>query len=197
MKTASARCFWLKVTLSGVVLVFLAGPFCISEIWGQAKEKQKGKSESVAVEDKGEQKEVDVPKAPPDDFMVEVYKALDERKVEKLSIKDKFKHYKEDLDVEISLTYFNWSLKPDDFWDRQVNVETKMKDGYVIEKFVKNGFGEFAFVPAGETATKDVYRKEVITESGGQSVATMCECPVGPAEKARFQSLLKKMVLKK
>ena len=197
MITHPSRCFWLKMLCNGVLLVFLAWFFCASELSGQAKEKQKGKRESPAVEEKGEQTEADVPKPPPGDFMVEVYKALDEKKVEKLSIKDKFRHYKEDLDVEINLTYFNWSLKPEDFWNRQIHVDTKMKDGYIIEKFVKNGFGEFAYVRPGETETKDVYRKEIITESGGRSVATMSECPVGAAEKQRFQHLVEKIVLKK
>jgi hypothetical protein len=197
MITHSSRCFWLRMFCGGILLSFLAWTFCNSELLGQTKEKQKGKSEPTVGEDKGEQKDVDVPKAPPDDFMVEVYKALDEKKLEKLSIKDKFKHYKEDLDVEISLTYFNWSLKPDDYYNRQIHVDTKMKDGYVIETFVKNGFGEFANVVPGETATKDVYRKEIITESGGQSVATMCECPVAATEKRRFQALVQKIVLKK
>ena len=197
MMSYSSRCFWLRMCCNGVLLFFLAWFLCTSEVAGQAKEKQKGKGDAPATEDKGEQKEADVPKPPPGDFLVEVYKVLDEKKVEKLTIKDKFKHYKEELEVEIDLKYFNWALNPDDFWNRQIHVDIKMKDGYVIEKFVKNGFGEYGYVKPGETETKDVYRKELITESGGQSVATMCDCPIGTPEKQRFHLLLQKIVLKK
>jgi hypothetical protein len=181
-----------------VVLLFTVAWFCCnSELAGQAKEKQKGKGDAPASDDKSEQKDAEVPKPPPGDFMVDIYKALDERKVETLKIKDKFKHYKEDLEVEIELKYFNWALNSEDYWNRQVHVDTKLKDGYVIEKFVKTGFGEFGYIKPGETESKDVYRKEIITESGGQSVATMCDCPIGAPEKQRFQLLLQKMVLKK
>ena len=90
--------------------------------------------------------------------MVSVYKALDEKQIEKLSIKDKFKHYKEELDVEIELRYFNWALNSEDYWDRQIHVDVKLKDGYVIEKYTKSGFGEFGYIKPGDTETKDIYR---------------------------------------
>ena len=197
MMTHSSLYLWLRMCCNGVLLFFVVWLFCPLELAGQAKEKPKGKVEAPAAGDKEEQKEAEVPKPPPGDFMVEAYKALDEKKVEKLSIKDKFKHYKEELDVEIDLKYFNWSLNPDDFWNRQVHIDIKMKDGYVIEKFVKNGFGEFGYIKPGDTETKDQYRKELITESGGQAVATMCDCPIGAPEKQRFQMLVQRLVFKK
>ena len=192
----SSRCFWLRMCWHVLLLFTVAWFSCSSELAGQAKEKQKGKGEAATADEKGEQKEVEVPKPPPGDFMVNIYKALDEKKVETLKIKDKFKHYKEDLEVEIELKYFNWALNSEDFWNRQIHIDVKMKDGYVIEKFVKSGFGEFGYVKPGETESKDVYRKELITESGGQSVATMCDCPIGAPEKQRFQMLVQKMTPK-
>ena len=193
----SSRFFWFRMCFHFVLLILVAGFLCDSELTGQAKEKQKGKGETASAEDQGEQKEVEVPVPPPGDFMVSVYKALDEKHIETLSIKDKFKHYKEELDVEIELRYFNWSLNSEDYWNRQIHVDIKLKDGYVIEKFTKTGFGEFGYIRPGNKETKDIYRKEIITESGGQSVATMCDCPIGAPEKQRFQALVQKMVFKK
>ena len=182
MMSHSSRFFWLRICSHTVLLFLVTWFLCNSDLAGQAKEKQKGKGEASSAEDKGEQKEAEVPKAPPGDFMVSIYKALDEKQIEKLSIKDKFKHYKEELDVEIELRYFNWALNSEDYWDRQIHVDVKLKDGYVIEKYTKSGFGEFGYIKPGDTETKDVYRKEKITESGGQSVATMCDCPIGAPE---------------
>ena len=197
MMSYFSRCFWSKIYCHVVMLFFVAWLCGASDLAGQAKEKQKGKGEASAADEKSEQKEVEVPKPPAGDFMVDIYKVLDEKKIETLKIKDKFKHYKEDLEVDIELKYFNWALNSEDFWNRQVHIDVKMKDGYVIEKFVKNGFGEFGYVKPGDTETKDVYRKELITESGGQSVATMCDCPIGAPEKQRFQMLVQKIVPKK
>ena len=196
MMNHSSRFFWLRMCSHAVLLFFVAWFLCNSDLAGQGKEKQKGKGEPPP-EDKGEQKEAEVPKPPPGDFMVTVYKALDEKQTEKINIKDKFKHYKEELDVEIELRYFNWALNSEDYWDRQVHLDIKLKDGYVVEKYMKSGFGEFGYIKPGDTETKDIYRTEKITESGGQSVATMCDCPIGAPEKQRFQMLLQKMVFKK
>ena len=61
----SSRFFWLRMC-SHTVLLFLVTSFlCNSELAGQAKEKQKGKGEAPPAEDKGEQKEAEVPKPPP------------------------------------------------------------------------------------------------------------------------------------
>jgi hypothetical protein len=139
----------------------------------------------------------EVPKPPKDDFTVEVYKVLDEKKAEKLTFKDKYRQEKTDLDVDVIVSYYNWSLSPDDYWNRQISIDTKTKEGYVIEKIVKSGFGELGFVKAGEKKTQDVYRREKITESGGVATATMTDVEIGPTEKERFHRLMQKFVLKK
>ncbi|MFN8005932.1 MAG: hypothetical protein U0V70_02650 [Terriglobia bacterium] len=197
MRPCFSRWFWLRMSCSGVLFLFVTCFLCPSSLLSQAKEKAKGKGNTTVAEEKGEEKEADVPTPPPGDFMVTIYKTLDGKNVEKLNMKDKFKHYKEDLDVDIELRYFNWALRPEDYWNRQVHIDVKLKDGYVIEKFVKNGFGEFGYVKAGDKDSKDVYRKEVITESNGQSVASMCDCPIGAPEKQRFQMLVEKITSKK
>ena len=144
-----------------------------------------------------EKKDAEVPKAPKDDFMVQVYQALDAKKTEKLSHKEKYKQDKSEEDVEVVLSYFNWAVSDDDYWNRQITIDTKTTDGFVVEKIVKSGFGELGFVKQGDTKTQDVYRKEKITVSGGQATATMADAAIGPAEKERFHKLLDRMVLKK
>ncbi|MCI0421811.1 MAG: hypothetical protein L0387_06925 [Acidobacteria bacterium] len=144
-----------------------------------------------------EKKDAEVPKAPKDDFMVQVYQALDEKKATKLTAKEKYKQDKTEEDVEVVLSYFNWSISDDDYWNRQVTLDTKTTDGFVIEKMVKSGFGELGYVKQGDSKTQDVYRKEKITVSGGQATATMADAQIGPAEKERFRKLLDRMVLKK
>jgi len=144
-----------------------------------------------------EKKDAEVPKAPKDDFMVQVYQALDAKKTEKLSHKEKYKQDKSEEDVEVVLSYFNWAVSDDDYWNRQITIDTKTTDGFVVEKIVKSGFGELGYVKQGDTKTQDVYRKEKITVSGGQATATMADAAIGPAEKERFHKLLDRMVLKK
>ena len=197
MITHFSRSFFFGISCNGLLTVFVVGLLFLPELAGQGKEKSKGKGQAQVAEEQAEQKEEEVPKPPPGDFMVQIYKALDEKKAEKLSIKDKFKQGKDEIDVQVELEYFNWALNNEDYWDRQIHVETSLKDGYVIEKFVKNGFGELGYVKPGDSATKDVYRREKLTESGGQSVATMGDAPIGAAEKQRFLHLVEKIVLKK
>jgi len=144
-----------------------------------------------------EKKEVEVPKAPKDDFMVQVYQALDAKKTEKLTHKEKYKQDKSEEDVEVELSYFNWSVADNDYWNRQITIATKTTDGFVIEKIVKTGFGELGYVKEGESKTQDIYRKEKVTVTGGQATATMADAEIGPAEKERFHKLLDRMVLKK
>jgi hypothetical protein len=144
-----------------------------------------------------EKKDAEVPKAPKDDFMVQVYQALDAKKTEKLTHKEKYKQDKSEEDVEVVLSYFNWAVADDDYWNRQITIDTKTTDGFVVEKIVKSGFGELGFVKQGDTKTQDVYRKEKITVSGGQATATMADAVIGAAEKERFHKLLDRMVLKK
>ena len=129
--------------------------------------------------------------------MVQVYQALDAKKTEKLTHKEKYKQDKSEEDVEVVLSYFNWAVSDDDYWNRQITIDTKTTDGFVVEKIVKSGFGELGYVKQGDTKTQDVYRKEKITVSGGQATATMADAAIGPAEKERFHKLLDRMVLKK
>ena len=160
---------------------------------------QQAQPATQAQQEQEENKEanVEVPKPSKDDFMVEVYKALDEKKSEKLTFKDKYKQDKGEADVDVIVSYYNWSVSSDDYWNRQISVETKNKDGFVIEKIVKGGFGELGFVKPGEKKTQDVFKKEKITESGGVATATMAETEIGAAEQQRFHHLMQKFILKK
>jgi hypothetical protein len=144
-----------------------------------------------------EEKTEEVPKPPKDDFTVSVYKALDEKKAEKLSFKDRYRVDKSDQDVEIVIAYYNWSVSPEDFWNRQINIETKTKEGYVVEKITKSGFGDLGYVKAGDPKTQDSFKKEKITVSGDTATATMVDMPIGKAENDRYHNLLEKFVLKK
>ena len=144
-----------------------------------------------------EKKEEEIPKPAKDDFMVEVYKTLDEKKSEKLTFKDKYKQEKTEADVDVIVSYYNWSVAPDDYWNRQISIDTKNKEGFVIEKIVKSGFGELGFVKPGEKKTQDVFKKEKVTESGGVATATMVDAEIGAPEKQRFHHLLQKFILKK
>ena len=144
-----------------------------------------------------EKKDAEVPKAPKDDFMVQVYQALDAKKTEKLTHKEKYKQDKTEEDVEVVLSYFNWAVSDDDYWNRQISLDTKTTDGFVVEKMVKSGFGELGYVLEGGKETKDEYHKEKVTVTGGQATATMAKAEIGPAEKERFHKLLERMVLKK
>lgn len=144
-----------------------------------------------------EKKDAEAPKAPKDDFMVQVYQALDAKKTEKLTHKEKYKQDKTEEDVEVVLSYFNWAVSDDDYWNRQITIATKTTDGFVVEKMVKTGFGELGYVLEGGKETKDEYHKEKVTVTGGQATATMAKVAIGPAEKERFHKLLDRMVLKK
>jgi hypothetical protein len=156
-----------------------------------------GKKQAPQAPPQEEKKDVEVPKAPKDDFMVQVYQALDAKKTEKLTHKEKYKQDKSEEDVEVVLSYFNWAVSDDDYWNRQISIDTKTTDGFIVEKIVKSGFGELGFVKEGDAKTQDVYRKEKVTVSGGQATATMADAEIGPAEKERFHKLLERMVLKK
>jgi len=139
----------------------------------------------------------EVPKPPKDDFMVSVYKILDDQKSERLTFKDKYKQDKTESDVDLIVSYYNWAVGPEDYWNRQISIDTKNKEGFVIEKIVKSGFGELGFVKPGEKKTQDVFRKEKITQSGGAATATMMDVEIGAAERERFHHLMQKFILKK
>jgi hypothetical protein len=136
-----------------------------------------------------------VPKAPENDFTVSIYKALDTKKAERLSFNDKYKQGKTDMDVEIVISYYNWAVNDDDYWNRQLNIETKTKEGDVIEKIVKSGFGDLGYVKKGDPKTQDVFRKEKITMSGNVARAVMVDMEIGEVEKTRYRALLQKFVL--
>jgi hypothetical protein len=144
-----------------------------------------------------DKKDQEVPKAPKDDFMVQVYQMLDQKKATKLTLKDKYKHDKMEEDVEIILSYFNWAVADDDYWNRQITLDTKTREGFIVEKMVKSGFGDLGYVKQGDSKTQDVYRREKITVTGDQATATMADGEIGTPEKERFRKLLEKMVLKK
>ncbi len=181
-----------------VALGILAGltALCNSPLLGnQAK---KGEKEPAAqAQPQEERKDTEVPKAPKDDFMVQIYQTLDEKKATKLTVKDKYKHDKTEEDVELVLSYFNWAVSDDDYWNRQITLEVKTTDGFVVEKIVKSGFGDLGYVKEGDTKTQDLYRKEKITVTGDQATATMADAAIGDAEKARLRKLLERIVLKK
>ncbi len=138
-----------------------------------------------------------IPKPPENDFMVQVYKALDSKKTDRLTFKEKYKVDKTDTDIEVVLSYYNWAINDEDFWNRQLSIEFKTTDGYVVEKIVKSGFGDLGYVKKGDDKTQDVYKKEKIVASGKDSRAVMMDLQIGGPEKQRFRSLLEKYVVGK
>ena len=144
-----------------------------------------------------EEKSEEVPKAPKEDFTVSVYRALDEKKAEKLTFKDKYKIDKAEEPVEIVITYYNWSVSSEDYWNRQISIDTKNKEGFVVEKITKSGFGDLGYVKPGDKKTLDTFKKEKITVSGNTATATMVDMQIGKVENDRYHDLLDKFVLKK
>jgi hypothetical protein len=159
----------------------------LSAVLAQAAQQQEEKKETVE----------DVPKAPNDDFTVQVYKALDEKKADKLTFKDKYKVDKANEDVEIIVTYYNWSVSPEDFWNRQITIDTKTKEGIVVEKIQKSGFGDLGYVKSGDKKTLDSFKKEKITVTGQVAVATMVDMQIGKDENDRYHGLMAKFILTK
>ncbi len=140
--------------------------------------------------------ESEIPKAPEDDLMVKAYKALDAKKAERLTFTEKYKVDKSDVDVDVVVSYYNWAINAEDFWNRQLSIEFKTKDGYVVEKIVKSGFGELGFIKKGDSKTQDSYKKEKVVSSGSTSKAVMVDLSIGGPEQQRFRSLLDKYVFK-
>jgi hypothetical protein len=193
MSSYPSVCCWRKFLLRAAVALSLVP--CAFPVYGnQGKGKQ---AQPVQEAPQEEKKDMEVPKPPKDDFTVEVYRTLDEKKVTTLKMKDKYRHDKMEEDVEVILSYFNWGVSDDDYWNRQITIDTKTTDGFVIEKIVKSGFGDLGYVKPGETKTQDVFRKEKVTVTGGQATATMSDAEIGASEKERFRKLLEKLVLKK
>lgn len=183
---------WQRLAFAGVLAVaMIANLDRVQVLANQAK----GQAPQAPPQE--EKKDAEVPKAPKDDFMVQIYQALDAKKTEKLTHKDKYKQDKTEEDVEVVLSYYNWAVSDDDYWNRQITIATKTTDGFVVEKIVKSGFGELGYVQEGGKETKDEYHKEKVTVTGGQATATMAKAEIGPAVKERFHKLLDRMVLKK
>ena len=172
---------WAVLTSLGVMLAFALSS---NAPWILAQSQQEEKTEEV-------------PKPPKEDFTVSVYKALDEKKAEKLTFKDRYKIDKAEEPVEIVVTYYNWSVSPEDYWNRQINIETKNKEGFVMEKINKSGFGDLGYVKPGDKKTLDSFKKEKVTVSGNTATATMVDMEIGKAENDRYHSLMEKFVLKK
>jgi hypothetical protein len=193
MSSYPSFCFWRKFLLRAAVALSLV-PCAFSVYGNQGKGKQAQPAQEAPQEEK---KDMEVPKPPNDDFTVQIYRTLDEKKATTLKMKDKYKHDKMEEDVEVILSYFNWGVSDDDYWNRQITIDTKTTDGFVIEKIVKSGFGDLGYVKPGETKTQDVFRKEKVTVAGGQATATMADAEIGASEKERFRKLLEKLVLKK
>src|SRR5438128_736111 len=131
------RSLWSKCGRTALAVSVLSW-LCISP--------QQAQSATQAQQEEKKESSEEVPKPPKDDFMVEVYKTLDEKKSEKLTFKDKYKQDKTESDVDLIVLYYNWSVAQDDYWNRQLSIDTKNKEGFVIEKIVKSGFGELGFV---------------------------------------------------
>jgi hypothetical protein len=183
---------WQRLVFAGALAVTMSVSLDRVQVFAN-----QAKGQAPQAPPQEEKKDAEVPKAPKDDFMVQVYQALDAKKTEKLTHKEKYKQDKTEEDVEVVLSYFNWAVSDDDYWNRQISIDTKTTDGFIVEKIVKSGFGELGYIKQGDTKTQDVYRKEKITVTGGQATATMADAEIGPAEKERFHKLLDRLVLKK
>jgi hypothetical protein len=181
------KCIVIPVFLTLFFCIFYLMSLNLSAVLAQATQQQEEKKETVE----------DVPKAPNDDFTVQVYKALDEKKADKLTFKDKYKVDKSNEDVEIIVTYYNWSVSPEDFWNRQITIDTKTKEGIVVEKIQKSGFGDLGYVKSGDKKTLDSFKKEKITVTGQVAVATMVDMQIGKDENDRYHGLMAKFILKK
>lgn len=175
---------WAVFTFLGIMLACILSPD-IRVTFAQAQQAQQ------------EEKTVEVPKPPKDDFTVSVYKNLDDKKAEKLTFKDRYRVDKADQEVEIVITYYNWSVSPEDYWNRQISIDTKTKEGFVVEKITKSGFGDLGFVKPGDKKTLDTFKKEKITVTGDTATATMVDMQIGKTENDRYHNLMEKFVLKK
>jgi heme/copper-type cytochrome/quinol oxidase subunit 2 len=148
---------------------------------------------------RAQQEAESIPKPPENDFTVQVYKALDAKKAERLSFKDKYRPELsiKEIDVEVIVTYYNWSVNEEDYWNRQLNIETKNEFGDVVEKIVKTGFGDLGYVKKGDAKTQDTFNSEKITSSGGALRSVMADVPIGEKQKQRYRSVLEKFILGK
>ena len=116
--------------------------------------------------------------------MVQVYQALDAKKTEKLTHKEKYNRDKSEEDVEVVLSYFNWAISDDDYWNRQITIDTKTTDGFCCRNIVKSGFGELGYVKQGDAKPR-TNRKEKIVQVRPLD-RDHGRCCYWPAEKERF-----------
>ena len=63
------------------------------------------------------------------DFTVQVYQKMDEAKLQTASFKDQFEIDQVSQDVDVVITYYNWSLGNKDYWNRQISIDTKASSG--------------------------------------------------------------------
>jgi hypothetical protein len=164
------------------------------------KSKKKGRKKGKQVEEEPPPpvvEEVKVPKPTEGDFTVQVYKKMDEAKMQTVSFKDTFKDDQSSQNVEVVITYYNWSISGNDYWNRQINIDTKAPSGAILENIVKSGFGELGYVAEGETNTADVYRKEQVFTEGDVATARMVQMDIGATERDRFRYLMTKFILEK
>ena len=191
----------LAVGLCVLVAGLVDGPYSpLSANQKKSKSKKKGKKRGQPVEEVAPEPAVEqakVPQAPQNDFTVQVYQKMDEAKLETASFKDQFEIDQVSQDVEVVITYFNWSLNNKDYWNRQINIDTKSSSGATVEHITKSGFGDLGYVLEGEPATKDVYRAEKVVVRGEVATARMVDAEIGPEEKERFKYLMTKFVLEK
>ena len=165
-----------------------------------AKSKKKGKKKGQPVEEAAPSpvvEESNDPKPPKDDFTVQVYKKMDEAKLETASFKDQFEIDQVSQNVEVVITYYNWAISNKDYWNRQINIDTKSPLGTVIEHITKSGFGDLGYVPEGKSVTSDVYRKEHVVVRGDVATSRMVDAEIGPDERDRFKYLMTKFILEK
>lgn len=166
----------------------------------QKKSKKKGKKRGQPVQEAAPEPAVEqakVPKAPQNDFTVQVYQKMDEAKLQTASFKDRFEIDQVSQDVEVVITYYNWSLNNKDYWNRQIGIDTRSPSGDTVEHITKSGFGDLGYVLEGEPATKDVYRAEQVVVRGEVATARMVDKEIGPEEQERFKYLMTKFVLEK
>lgn len=166
----------------------------------QKQSKKKGKKRGQPVEEVAPQPAVEqakVPKPPQNDFTVQVYQKMDEANLQTASFKDQFEIDQVSQDVEVIITYYNWSLGKRDYWNRQISVDTKAPSGATVEHITKSGFGDLGYVLEGNSVTSDVYRKEKVVVRGDVATARMVDQEIGPEEQDRFKYLMTKFVLEK
>ena len=166
----------------------------------QKKSKKKGKKRGQPVQEVEPQPAVEqakVPKPPQNDFTVQVYQKMDQADLQTASFEDQFEIDQVSQDVEVVITYYNWSLNKGDYWNRQISIDTKAPSGVIVEHITKSGFGDLGFVAEGKTVTSDVFRAEQVVVRGDVATARMVDKEIGPEEQERFKYLMTKFVLDK